>query len=98
MVPDNSSRGYILEYDLGKYYSYCLYIYVYFMKCTVSFLCISEYPHELHGLHKDYPLASERLQIEENILKDYQRHLLQNEGFSKPPPKLIPNLRQLNEI
>ena len=42
-----------------------------FTKCGVSFLCISEYPHELHNLHKDYPLAPERLQIEENLLSDY---------------------------
>ena len=56
MVSDNSSRGYILECYLGKYYFYYLYIYVYFKKCNVSFLCISEYPHELHYLHKDYPL------------------------------------------
>ena len=63
-----------------------------FTKCNVSFLRISEYPHELHDQHNDYPLAPERLQIEENLLSDYQRHLLQDEGFSKPPPKLVPNL------
>ena len=66
---------------------------IYFIKCNVFFLCISEYPHELHDLHKDCLLAPERLQIEENLLSDYQRHLLQHEGFSKPPPKLVPNLR-----
>ena len=109
MVPDDSSRRYILECDLGKYYFYYLYIYVYFIKgnisflriseyprdfikCSVSFQCISEYPYKSHDLHKDYPLAPERPQIEENILSDYQRHLLQDEGFSKAPPKLIPNL------
>ena len=92
MIPDDSSRGYILECDLGKYYFYYLYIHVYFIKCNVSFLCISEYPHELHDLHTDYPLAPEHLQIEENLLSEYQRHLLQGGGFSKPPPKLIPNL------
>ena len=58
-----------------------------------TFLCISEYPHELHDLHKDDLLAPERLQIEENILSDYQCHLLQDEGFSKPSPKSVPNLR-----
>ena len=26
MMPDDSSRGYILEYDLGKYYFYYLYV------------------------------------------------------------------------
>ena len=78
---------------MGKYYFYYLYIYVYFIKCNVSFLCISEYPHELYDLYKDYPLAPERLQIEENILSDYQRHLLRDEGFIKTPPNLVPNLR-----
>ena len=74
---------------------YFLSLYVYFIKRNVPFLCISEYPHELHDPHKDYPHTSERLQIEENILSDYQRHLLQDEGFNKPPPKLVPNLRKL---
>ena len=109
MVSDDSSRGSILVCDLGKYYSYYLYIYVYFIKCNVSFLCISEYPcnfikcnvsflciseypHELHDLQKDYPLAPEFLQIEENILSDYQRHLLQDEEFSKSLPKLVRTL------
>ena len=46
MVPDDKSRRYILECDLGKYYFYYHYIYVYFIKCSVFFLCISEYPLE----------------------------------------------------
>ena len=109
MMPDDSSREYNLECDLGEYCFYYLYIQLYFIKCNVSFqciseyprdfikcivsfLCFSEYPHELHDLHKNYTLASERLQIEENILRDYQRHLLQDEGFNKLPHKLVPNL------
>ena len=109
-IPDDSSRGYILECYLGKYYFYFLSKYVYFIKCNVSFLCISEnhcdfikfnvsflciseYPYELLDLQKDYLPAPERLQIEENILSNYQRHLLQDEGFSKLPSNLVPNLR-----
>ena len=107
MIPGDSPRGYILECDLSEYYFYILVYFIKcnvsflciseyprdFIKCKVPFLCISEYPHELHNLHKDYPLAPEHLQVEENILTNYQCHLLQDEGFSKPPPKLIPNLR-----
>ena len=80
MRPEYSSRGYILECDLGKYYFYYLYIHIYFIrcvpflyisenpcdliKCNASFLCISEYPHEFHDIHKDYQFAHERHQIE----------------------------------
>ena len=92
-----------------------IYIYIYFIKRNVSFLCISEYPRdfikcnisllcvseylqELRDLYKDYPLAPECLQIE-NILSNYQDHLLQDEGFIKPPPKLVLNLcNKLNYI
>ena len=104
MVSDDSSRRYILDCDFGKCDFYYLYIYVCFIKCNVSFLCISEFPldfikcsisflcileysHELHDLHKDYQFVTE-----ENILSDDERHLLQDEGFSKPPPNLVPNL------
>ena len=41
MIPDHSSREYILQCDLGKYYFYYFCIHVYFIKCTVSFLRIS---------------------------------------------------------
>ena len=30
-----------------------------------------EYPDELHELHKDYPLALEKLEISHNMLSDY---------------------------
>ena len=46
MVPDDSPRGYILECDLGKY----LYIHVYFIKCNVSFLHISDYPRDFRSV------------------------------------------------
>ena len=46
MIPDDSSRVYILECDLGKYYFYYLYIHVYFIKYNVFFLCISETPRD----------------------------------------------------
>ena len=69
-----------------------------FIKCNISLLCVSEYLQELRDLYKDYPLAPECLQIE-NILSNYQGHLLQDEGFIKPPPKLVLNLcNKLNYI
>ena len=43
-------------------------------------------PHKLHDLHKGYPLAPERLQVEENLLSNYQRHLLQDEGLANLHP------------
>ena len=92
MLSDDNSRRYNLGRNLGKFYFCYIYIYVYFIKCNVSFLCISEYPHQLHLCIKDYLLSLEHLQIEENILRNYQRYLLQDEGFSKPSPKLVPNL------
>ena len=78
MIPDDSSKEYILECDFCKYYFNYLYIHTYFikrnvsflyssenardfLKSHVSFLCISDYPHELHDLDKDYPLAPECL-------------------------------------
>ena len=77
MVPDDSLRGYTLESDFGKYYFYYLYICVHFIKCNVSFLCISEYPCELYDLYKDYQITPGRLlQIEENIFCNNQHHLL----------------------
>ena len=45
-VPDDSSRGYILECDLRKYFFHYLYIYVYFIRSNVSFLRISECPRD----------------------------------------------------
>ena len=89
MIADGSSRGYILECD----YFYFLSKYLYFIKSNASFLCVSEYPYGIHDLRKDYPLAPERLRIEENILSNCQSHLLQDEGFSKTQPKFSPNLR-----
>ena len=61
MIPDDSSKEYILECDFCKYYFNYLYIHTCFIKRNVSFLYSSDYPHELHDLDKDYPLASECL-------------------------------------
>ena len=46
-----------------------------------------------YDVHKHYPLVVDCLQTGENILSEYQRHLLQDEGFRKPAPKLVTNLR-----
>ena len=90
MIPDDSSRGYILECDLGKYYFYNLYIYVYFIKCNISFLCISEYPRDFIKCNLSSLCISEY--SHELMIYTKITDLLQDEGFSKSPPKLISNL------
>ena len=42
MISDDSWSRYVLECGLGKYYFYFLSAYVYFIKCNISLLCISE--------------------------------------------------------
>ena len=46
MIADDTSRGYILVWDLGKYYLYYFHVYIYFIKYSVSFPYISEYPRD----------------------------------------------------
>ena len=57
-VPDDSSKGCILECDLGKCFFYDLYIYVYFIKYNVSFLCVSEYPRDFIKYNVFFPCIS----------------------------------------
>ena len=54
-----------------------------------------EYPHHLHDLHCDYPLASERLQVEVlDMLSPYSQHLCAElGGGGVSTRKLVPNLR-----
>lgn len=54
--------------------------------------CDFHYPDELHDAHNDYPLAPERLLVEEHLLSDEQRDLRQNYNTVRTStPKLIPN-------
>ena len=52
-----------------------------------------EYPATLHDLHSDYPLASEKMMITEEMLSPYQKQLKQDLSY-KPAKveKLVPNL------
>ena len=51
-----------------------------------------EYPSELHELHKDYPLAPEKLEISQNMLSNYcfstNEYGIKIGGVNK----LVPNL------
>ena len=52
-----------------------------------------EYPEELHELHNDYPLASEKIKVTENILSDYAKKIQQKFSISVGDVyKLIPTL------
>ena len=51
-----------------------------------------EYPHELHDEHNAYPLAPERMVVQEEWMSDYQHDLL---GVGMAPTQvenLVPNL------
>ena len=52
-----------------------------------------EYPHELHELHNDYPLAPEKLEITQNMLSKYFLSITNKCGIkSDGVNKLVPNL------
>jgi hypothetical protein len=60
--------------------------YGYFVECDLH------YPDNLHEAHNDYPLAPERLIVEEHLLSDNQHDLREQYAISHTAtPKLIPN-------
>ena len=50
-----------------------------------------EHPKELHKLHDDYPLAPEKIAVENEWLSEYQTELLENKSVINIT-KLVPNL------
>ena len=50
------------------------------------------YPHHLHDRHSDYPLAPERLDINETMFSPFQRETYPKDK-RKPGIRLTPNLR-----
>ena len=53
-----------------------------------------KYPHHLHDLHSDYPLAPETMTVSEDMLPPYSVGLEQSLNITgKPCQKLAPNLR-----
>jgi hypothetical protein len=60
--------------------------YGYFVECDVH------YPDELHDLHDDYPLAPERITVEDHLLSEHQERLRGRYAMSHTAtPKLVPN-------
>ena len=52
-----------------------------------------EYPRELHDLHNDYPLAPEKVEINENMLSNYWFNIANKYGIKiGGVNKLVPNL------
>ena len=53
-----------------------------------------EYPKELHNLHNDYPLASEKIKVTKDMLSDYSQKIAEKYKISTGlVHKLIPTLR-----
>ena len=53
-----------------------------------------EYPKELHDLHNDYPLASEKIKVTKDMLSDYSQKIAEKYKISTGlVHKLIPTLR-----
>ena len=52
-----------------------------------------EYPHELHDLHNDYPLAVEKMKVTKDMLSPYCKQILEKYNVSiGQVSKLVPTL------
>ena len=52
-----------------------------------------EYPHKLHDLHNDYPLATEKMKVTKNVLSPYCKQILEKYNVSiGQVSKLVPTL------
>ena len=56
-----------VEFDLNKYTNNSL------KGCVLE--VDLEYPKELHELHKDYPLAPDKIEIKREMLSEYQLNI-----------------------
>ena len=58
-----------------------------------------EYPSELHDLHNDYPLASQKLEINQDMLSKYYSDIANKYGIKiGGVNKLVPNLRNKSKF
>ena len=57
-----------------------------------------EYPHELHNLHNDYPVAPEKIKVSNGMLSEYCKKIAEKYKISIGQlNKLIPTLRDKEE-
>ena len=64
-----------LDCDLAKYCFYYLCIYVHFIKCNVSILCISEYPRDVIKYNISFLYIPEYSHELHDLHKNYHLHL-----------------------
>ena len=57
-----------------------------------------DYSHELHDLHNNFPLASEKIQLKKEMLSEYQLEVIEDNIFSIDKNKKVFPIYTIKEM